>query len=387
MGKNLSRQREIERKFTEERDKLFTEFSCAKNEIQRNFNKQRQDLEEAFHEEIQKLYKVHEGQINTIKLQMRDSQLGDLHDKLRNKLSRHLSWPIAEVAPKQREEIVVNEGQGRNPFKQHEKNVEKDENKTSEEWKALVEHLKFALNNQKALFKNALLDEKDKMQKQLDIERIDMEEKLFKRLNATLLDALKERNMFFKESESLHQISRNILSDWAMMKEHSKQRERKKRIADSESDEENSGDSGLDEKRRGKDRRGNYWRVKYVECQKKYAKKLSDMEEDVKAKENSFKEGIEFVRTELQEKHLQEINEVQNLAAKELQKSLKEERNASRKALKNTYEKVDQLTKENDHLRAKIDELQLLLNSDVIELQQELREKLEILKETLSRDD
>ena len=383
----MSRQREIERKFTEERDKLFKEFSCAKSEIQRNFNKQRHELELAFHQEIQKLYKVHEGQINTIKLQMRDSQLGDLHERLRGKLSRHLSWPIAESIPKQSNDMTLDGSLQQNQLKQSEKIKEKDENKTSDEWQILVQHLKFALNNQKALFENALLEEKLKMQKQLELERVGVEEKLFKRLNFSLQDALKDRNVILKESDNVNQISRNMLSDWVLIKEYSKQKDRKKNeMIESDSDEENSGDSGVDERGRTKGKRGNYWRVKYVECQKKYAKKLTDMEEGLKRKEESMKDEIKIVKLELKEKHLQELNDVQNIAAKELQKSLKEERNANKSTIKEMNEKVIKLSNENDELRTKLNELQNLLDSDVNELQNEMREKLEILKEMLSRE-
>lgn len=385
MGKSVSRQREIERRFTEERDNLFKEFACAKSEIQRNFNKQRHELEGAFHEEIQKLYKLHEGQINTIKLQMRDSQLGDFHEQFGGRLSRHLSWPIAENPGTQSSKAAED-----TRLKQCEKIREKEGVKTSEEWQILVEHLKFALNNQKALFENALLDEKLKMQKQLEIDRVEMEEKLFKRMNGTLLDAIKERKLIYnKENETLNQISRNILSDWVLIKEYSKQRDkRRSRVIESESDEENSEDSGVDERgRRKKDKRGNYWRMKYIECQKKYTKKMLDTKEHYEQREKSMKEDLRCMKTELNEKHLQEINDMQNLAAKELQKSLKEERNTSRGIIKELNEKLKQILKENEELKIKTDDLKLLLNSDVDELQKELIDKLEALKEILSIDD
>ena len=378
----------MERKFTEERDKLFKEFSCAKIEIQRNFNNQRRELEMAFHQEIEKLYAVHQGQINTIKLQMRDSQLGDLHEKLRGRLSRHLSWPIAESTPKQSDEIVLSTGSEQNEFRKSIKNHERVEQKTFDEWQILVQHLKFALNNQKALFENALIEEKEKMQKLLEMERVGMEEKLFKRINSTLIEKLKDRDRILSDGENGTQLPWNMLSDWVLIKEYSKQQDTKRaQLIDTDSDEENSGDSGVDERGRTKGKRGNYWRMKYIECQKRNTKKLSDMEESVKRKEESLKEEIEKVKKEVNDKHLKEMNDVQNIAAKELQKSLKEERISCKNKIKEMNEKIVALSNENDELRRKINELHFSLGCEMSEVHQEMKEKLEHLTEILTREE
>ena len=389
MGKSVSKQREMERKFTEERDKLFKEFSCAKCEIQRNFSKQRHELEIAFHDEIQKLYKVHQGQISTLKLQIRDSQLGEVHEKLRGKLSRHLSWPIAESTPKQSNDVMLTEKScQQDECNQNKKIYRRDESNSIDEWRSLIQHLKFALNNQKSLFESALLEEKRKMQNHLERERIEMEDKLFQRINSTLLENLKDRTKFLKEGDNYNRLFWDDKSDWVLLKEYSKQKATKQgRVMDSEdSDEENSGDSGVDEKGRMKSKRGNYWRMKYIECQKRYAKKVSNLEDSFKRKEIIFNEEMEKVKVELKEKHLKEVNEFQNIAAKELQKSLKEERNVCRNIVKEMSEKLVKLSRENDELKEKVDDLETLLCCDVNEAHREIKENLENLKDILNRD-
>jgi len=388
MGKSVSKQREMERKFTEERDKLFKEFSCAKSEIQRNFSKQRHELEIAFHDEIQKLYKIHQGQISTLKLQMRDSQLGEVHERLRGKLSRHLSWPIAESTPKQSNDFTLTDKSSQQDECNQNHNIwRRDESNSIDEWQSLIQHLKFALNNQKSLFESALLEEKRKMQNRLERERIEMEDKLFQRINSTLLESLKDRTKLLKEGDDYNRVSWNDKSDWVLLKEYSKQNTtRQGREIDSDSDEDNSGDSGVDERGRTKSKRGNYWRMKYIECQKRYAKKMSNLEDSVKRKEMIFNEEMEKMKVELKEKHLQEVNELQNIAAKELQKSLKEERKVCKNAIKEMSEKLVRLSHENDELKEKVNGVEILLCCDVSEAHQEIKKNLENLKDILNRE-
>ena len=390
MGKSLSKQRELEQKYTEERDSLFKEFSFAKKEIEYNFNRQKVVLEDAFHQEIEKLYKIHQGQINTIKLQMRDSQLGDIHEKLRGKLSRHLSWPIAESTPKQSNECSIAGGSsfGHNELKSKDMSSGEDA-KTSSEWQALVQHLKFALNNQKSLFENALLEEKLKMRKQLEKEKSMIEENIFKRLNETLQTALKERDNIIRESNNLQNISKNLLSDWVLINECTKRVKSKiSRKYDSDSEEENSADSGMEEKEVTRsDKRGNYWRMKYHESQKKYHKKTKEIEDAFREQEKFMIEDFERNKAEMTEKHTQEMNEVQTIAAKELQKALKEERQIQKGVIKELNEKIISLSSENAELKDKIDELDYFLESDVNELQKELKEKLKLVEELLSNGD
>ena len=388
MGKSVSKQRDIERKFTDERDRLFKEFFCAKKEIQRNFNRQRGELEKAFHIEIDKLYKIHQGQINTMKLQMRDSQLGDFHERWRGKLNRHLSWPIAESTPKQSHDTSLGEstgcGQSESGRSGQTVGIGEKEAKTTADWQILVQHLKFALNNQKALFENALLEEKLKMQKLIEAERAAMEESVFKRLNQTLQSALLERETFREESSKLQNISKTMMSDWVLINECKKRKSTRSRRYDSDSEEENSGDSGVEEKTTNGDKRGNYWRMKYMESQKKHSKRMKELEEEFKEKEKSLIEELSRTKCSLKDTHVKELNEVQTIAAKELQKSLREERQICKGAIKDLNEKLISMTSENEELKERIDELSYLLDTDVKDLNVELAEKLAILNRILS---
>lgn len=388
MGKSASKQRELEQKYTEERDSLFKEFSFAKKEIEYNFSRQKFVLEDAFHQEIEKLYKIHQGQINTIKLQMRDSQLGDIREKLRGKLSRHLSWPIAESTPKQSNECSIAGGSSCGQSELKGKDVSGEDTKTSSEWQALVQHLKFALNNQKSLFENALLEEKLKMRKQLEKEKSVIEENIFKRLNETLQTALKERDTIIRDSSNLQNISKNLLSDWVLINECTKRVKSKiSRKYDSDSEEENSADSGMEEKVTKIDKRGNYWRMKYLESQKKYQKKTKEIEAAFREQEKLMIEDFERNKAEMIEKHSEEMNEVQTIAAKELQKALKEERQIQKGVIKELNEKIISISSENAELIDKIDELDYFLESDVNELQTELKQKLKLVEELLSNGD
>lgn len=389
MGKSLSRQRELERQLLVERDDLFQEFSHAKKEIHRNFNHQKVELEDAFHQEIEKMYEIHDRQIKTIKLQMRDSQLEELQDKLRGKLSRHLSWPIAESTPKQSIEssIAACTSCGQNGMRIDNKGNSFSERRTSQEWQVLVEHLKFALNNQKALFEGALLEEKFKMQKQLESDRKNMEENIFKRLNETLQYALKERDALLRESNNLQSISKTILTDWDLIKEITKNKKVKSdRHAESDSEEENSGDSGVEEKCKKKtDKRGNYWRIKYTESQRKHLKKTKEIEERFKEQQKNMQDDFETTKNDLKERHFEELREAQMTAAKNLQLLLKEERQIHKDMTKELNSKIIEISTEKDDLKEQLEDMQLLLNSDVCELNKELKEKLELLTTIISQ--
>ncbi len=384
MGKSISRQRDLENRFIAERDNLFKEFSYAKKEIQVNFNHQKMELEDAFHQEIVKLYQIHNKQIKTMKLQMRDSQLGDLQEKLKaGKLSRHLSWPIAQSTPKQSLESNISSCTTCGQPQQRIESGSKDMAKTSEEWKVLVRHLKFALNNQKSLFENSLLDEKLKMQSQLEKEREIMEEKIYRRLNNSLQNALKERDNLVKESNCLQSVSKNLLKD--MVK--SNRKGRNDRVMDSDSDdEENSGDSGVEEKCQKTDKIGNYWRMKYYENQRKHMKKIKEDEERYKEKEQKIIEKYEKNQVEFEEKRVTELNELEIKATKELQKLLMEERLIHKDAIKDLNDKLIEISSENDNLKDKLDEMDLLLGRDVKELHQEMVEKLSLLQDIVAQE-
>eukprot|EP00794_Sanderia_malayensis_P015968 gene15968-17576_t len=323
-----------------------------------------------------------------MKLQMRDSQLGDMQEKLKsNKLSRHLSWPIAESTPKHSVDsnssscIACRQRIATTSDQQESKEIAK----TSQEWQALVRHLKFALNNQKSLFENSLLDEKIKMQSQLEKERDLMEDKIYRRLNETLQNALKERNSLMKESTHLQSMSKNLLKD--MIKTNKKKKQRNDEIIDSDTDGENSGDSGVEEKSSQKsDKIGNYWRMKYYESQRRHTKKIKEDEERYKEKERMLREKYEEREAEMEEKRQEELSELETRATKELQKLLREERLIHKDAIKDLSDKLIITSSENDNLKDRLEEMQSLLNADVKELNDELVEKLIQLQEIISHE-
>lgn len=379
MGKSFSRQRELEGKLLAERDNLFKEFSCAKREIQTNFNHQRIKLEEAFHQEIEKLYKIHDTQIKTIKLQMRDSQLGDLQEKLKGKLSRHLSWPIAQSTPKHSQEYEIYFSKSK-----ADDGRSSELGKSSDEWQILVKHLKFALNNQKSVFENTLIDEKLKMQGQLEKEREVMEEKIFIRLNKTLENALKERDLLLKGNQ---QGSRNILKDVMLNNRVGKNKGRKKFVVDSDSDDDEcSGDSGVEEKRKKSDHSGNYWRIKYMESQRKHLRKVKEDEERYKFKENLMRNKFEKEIEELEQKRIDELNEMEIRSTKELQKLLMEERLMHKDAIKDLNGRLIEMSSENEDLKERLEEMNHLLGTDVSQLHQDLMERLHVLQDVLAQE-
>ena len=196
--------------------------------------------------------------------------------------------------------------------------------------------------------------------------------------------ALLERETFREESSKLQNISKTMMSDWVLINECKKRKSTRSRRYDSDSEEENSGDSGVEEKTTNGDKRGNYWRMKYMESQKKHSKRLKELEEEFKEKEKSLIEELSRTKCSLKDTHVKELNEVQTIAAKELQKSLREERQICKGAIKDLNEKLISMTSENEELKERIDELSYLLDTDVKDLNVELAEKLAILNRILS---
>ena len=374
MGKGSSKHKELEEKFVEERDKLFDEFLHAKEEIQRKFDHQTEALENKFKTQVQRLQYAHEEQLMTLKLQLRDSQLIKYQELMECKRKRYMSWPME-----------TDHGSVLN-FPVIDNSAHAPQNQNMDVWQGLVENLKLALKRQKHSFEMTMMEDKLKLQRQLEAERTMMEENLFKRLNNTLKEALRERDSLVNETALLQNISTNIFTNSRISGRRRKGAPERSGY-DSGDEVDTSADSGVDENSKKVDRKGNYWRTKYFDAQRKFLRKIQETEQIHNERERLLTESFEERKRELKQQHFDELNDVQIISARELQKLLKEERDMQKDLIRELNGKIIQLSNENEQLKERVETLDNFVGGDVLYIQHEMTEKLLVLKTILEQEE